>query len=78
MGKLKLRAWKALVEGLGQSETASILDQFYKAFGDDKISDFVSVDALLEVSPTLRELLETNLERLISSEQGRALIARFA
>jgi len=78
VGKLKLRAWKALVEGLGQSETASILDQFYKAFGDDKISDFVSVDALLEVSPTLRELLETNLERLISSEQGRALIARFA
>jgi hypothetical protein len=75
VGKLKLQAWTALVEGLGQNETASILDQLYKAFGDDKISDFVSVDALLDVSPTLRELLERNLNSLIASEQGRALIA---
>ena len=72
--KIKEKAWQFVIDGIGEPETAALLDRLYAEFGDERLGAFVDLDAVLSQSPTLRELMERNLERLIASEEGKRLV----
>lgn len=73
-GKLKDRVWDFIVKDIGEQETSALLNHLYAAVGNDRVGDFVDLDAILKQSPSLRRLLETALARLVASDEGRRLI----
>ena len=72
--KLKSRLWDLLIDGLRSSEGGELLDQLYQAAGGDEVRELVDFDSLLAAAPALRGLLDRNLDRLLTSEQGREMV----
>lgn len=73
-GKLKDRIWEFVVNGIGEQETAALLDSLYEAVGEDRVGSFVDFEAVLRQSPSLRRMLEAALARLVASDEGKRLI----
>lgn len=74
MMSLKNKVWEGLRGVVSQADVEGVLADLYESSGTDILQDFVDVDALLALSPRLRYLLDMNVNRLVSSEEGLSLI----